>query len=293
MPKSKSKSRTPPKSKPAKPRAPHAVAKPALQYIPWHTIPLEDLNPLLQRQFVVGQEIMLARVLLKKGCIVPEHSHHNEQLTYVLEGALKFWIDGKEIVVNAGETLCIPSRICRTGPKRSKTRLTSTYSTPPRADWINKTDQYLRGKKVIRRHGLFLHFRAGCVAKSASQFPFPLHRLRQCDRRRELRISAAPIAEICSKLPIRAGPKMCRRRVSEIDLASAQAFPSPRSTSAASGAFANCSERQNREQAVITLREGNTPLYELPHCARITGVPRLFAQASRLESRPARSKIRA
>src|ERR1700745_505942 len=80
----------------------------ALQYIPWHTIPLEDLNPLLQRQFVFGKEIMLARVLLKKGCIVPEHSHHNEQLTYFVDGALKFWIDGKEIVVSACEGLTIP-----------------------------------------------------------------------------------------------------------------------------------------------------------------------------------------
>ena len=56
----------------------HAAATAALQYVPWTSVPLEDLNPLLQRQFVVGQEIMLARVLLKKGCIVPEHSHHNE-----------------------------------------------------------------------------------------------------------------------------------------------------------------------------------------------------------------------
>ena len=61
----------------------------------WSSIELEDLNPLLQRQFVVGQEIMVARVLLKKGCIVPLHSHHNEQVTYILEGALKFWIDGR------------------------------------------------------------------------------------------------------------------------------------------------------------------------------------------------------
>jgi len=78
----------------------HAAGSASLQYIPWHTIPLEELNPLLQRQFVVGQEIMVARVLLKKGCIVPEHSHHNEQLTYILDGALKFWIDGREIVVH-------------------------------------------------------------------------------------------------------------------------------------------------------------------------------------------------
>ena len=58
----------------------------------------------------------MARVLMKKGCIVPLHSHHNEQVTYILEGALKFWIDGKEIVVNAGEVLTIP-RTCRTRRK--------------------------------------------------------------------------------------------------------------------------------------------------------------------------------
>ena len=124
----------------------HAATAGALQYIPWRTVELEDLNPLLQRQFVVGQEIMLARVLLKKGCIVPEHSHHNEQLTYIVEGALKFWIDGREIVVNAGEVLCIPARM----PHKAEA-LTDTVDldvfNPPRADWINKTDQYLRGQK--------------------------------------------------------------------------------------------------------------------------------------------------
>ena len=124
----------------------HAASPSTLQYIPWDTVPLEDLNPLLQRQFVVGQEIMLARVLLKKGCIVPEHSHHNEQLTYILEGALKFWIDGKEIVVHAGETLCIPSHVPHKAEALEDTVDLDVFA-PPRADWINKTDQYLRGEK--------------------------------------------------------------------------------------------------------------------------------------------------
>lgn len=124
----------------------HAASPAALQYIPWHTIPLEDLNPLLQRQFVVGQEIMLARVLLKKGCIVPEHSHHNEQLTYVLDGALKFWIDGKEIVVHSGEVLSIPSNMPHKAEALEDTVDLDVFA-PPRIDWINKTDQYLRDKK--------------------------------------------------------------------------------------------------------------------------------------------------
>ena len=82
--------------------------KAELRHIPWSSVEVEALNPLLGRHFVVGQNVMLARVLLKKGCVVPEHSHHNEQITYVLAGALKFWIDGKEIVVHEGEVLTIP-----------------------------------------------------------------------------------------------------------------------------------------------------------------------------------------
>jgi quercetin dioxygenase-like cupin family protein len=124
----------------------HGAGAPQLQYVPWHRIPLEDLNPLLQRQFVIGQEIMLARVLLKKGCIVPEHSHHNEQLTYVLDGALKFWIDGQEIVVHSGEVLCIPANMPHKAEALEDTVDLDVFS-PPRADWINKTDEYLRGEK--------------------------------------------------------------------------------------------------------------------------------------------------
>jgi quercetin dioxygenase-like cupin family protein len=146
----KPKSATPTKTKAPSSALSETVSKsskPAvLQYIPWHTIPLEELNPLLQRQFVVGQEIMVARVLLKKGCIVPEHSHHNEQLTYILDGALKFWIDGKEIVVHAGEVLCIPANMPHKAEAVEDTVDLDVF-TPPRADWINSTDQYLRKVK--------------------------------------------------------------------------------------------------------------------------------------------------
>jgi quercetin dioxygenase-like cupin family protein len=117
-----------------------------LKYVPWTSIGLEDLNPLLQRQFVVGHDIMVARVLMKKGCIIPWHSHHNEQFTYVLEGALKFWIDGKEIMVSAGEVLTIPPHMPHKAEAMMDTVDLDVFN-PPRADWINKTDQYLRGGK--------------------------------------------------------------------------------------------------------------------------------------------------
>ncbi|HSY98747.1 MAG TPA: cupin domain-containing protein [Terriglobales bacterium] len=117
-----------------------------MKHTAWNSVELEDLNPLLQRHFIVGQNVMVARVLLKRGCIVPEHSHHNEQITYILEGALRFWIDGKEIVVNAGEVLTIPPHMPHKAEAVEDTVDLDIFS-PPRADWINKTDKYLRGGK--------------------------------------------------------------------------------------------------------------------------------------------------
>jgi quercetin dioxygenase-like cupin family protein len=118
-------------------------SKPEVKYIPWDTVPIESLNPLLGRQFVVGQDIMVARVLLKKGCIVPLHSHHNEQITYILEGALKFWIDGKEIVVHGGEVLTIPPHMPHKAEALEDTVDLDVFN-PPRHDWISGTDAYLR-----------------------------------------------------------------------------------------------------------------------------------------------------
>ena len=118
-------------------------AKAQLRHIPWETVELEQLNPLLQRQFVVGRDIMVARVLMKKGCIVPEHRHINEQVTYILDGALKFWIDGKEIVVNAGEVLTIPSNMPHKAEALADTIDLDVF-TPPRRDWMERDDRYLR-----------------------------------------------------------------------------------------------------------------------------------------------------
>lgn len=137
------KSKTKAKRKPA-PKM-KGTQKTRLQYIPWSTVPIEDLNPLLQRHFVVGQNIMLARVLLRKGCVVPEHSHPNEQVTYILEGALKFWIDGKEIVVSEGEVLTIPPHMPHKAEALADTVDLDVFN-PPREDWLNKNDDYLRGK---------------------------------------------------------------------------------------------------------------------------------------------------
>jgi len=134
------------KSKSSKTVRTSKTKKPQLQHLSWKSVALENLNPLLKRHFIVGENIMLARVLLKKGCIVPEHSHHNEQITYILDGALKFWIDGKEIIVGTGEVLTIPPHMPHKAEALMDTVDLDVFN-PPRADWIDKTDAYLRGKK--------------------------------------------------------------------------------------------------------------------------------------------------
>ena len=116
----------------------------AVYHIRWDEMPIESLNPLLDRQLAVGDQMMVARVIMKKGCVVPLHSHFNEQVTHVQSGVLHFTIDCKEITVRAGEFLCIPPNVPHTAIALEDT-IDIDIFTPPRADWLNKTDQYLRG----------------------------------------------------------------------------------------------------------------------------------------------------
>ena len=115
-----------------------------LQYTSFRTIPIDHLNPLIDRQFVYGERTMLARLTLRRGAIVPRHSHENEQITYIVEGALRFTLgDGRVITVSAGELLVIPSNLPHAAEALEDTIDIDVFA-PPRADWIAGTDAYLR-----------------------------------------------------------------------------------------------------------------------------------------------------
>ncbi|MFN2578993.1 MAG: cupin domain-containing protein [Pyrinomonadaceae bacterium] len=114
----------------------------------WTDMPAEPLSDLLSRKLITGDRMMLAHVYLKKGCVVPRHSHDNEQITYILEGGLRFWIGGDEaqvIDVLAGEVLQIPSGVQHKAEALEDTLDVDIFS-PPRQDWLDKTDDYLRKK---------------------------------------------------------------------------------------------------------------------------------------------------
>jgi quercetin dioxygenase-like cupin family protein len=115
-----------------------------LQHASFNTMPTEKLNPLIDRQMIYGERSMLARIILRKGALVPRHSHDNEQITYILEGALRFTLgDGEVITVSAGETLVIPSNLPHQAEALEDTVDLDVFC-PPRADWIAGTDSYLR-----------------------------------------------------------------------------------------------------------------------------------------------------
>ena len=112
----------------------------------WDEMPKEKVSAMLDRRLVTGDRIMLAHVYLKKGCVVPRHQHENEQITYILEGALRFWIgedDKVERVIRAGEVLHIPSNVWHKAEALEDTLDVDVFS-PPRQDWLEKSDAYLR-----------------------------------------------------------------------------------------------------------------------------------------------------
>ena len=112
----------------------------------WTDLPRERVNDLLDRRLITGERMMLAQVYLKRGCLVPMHQHENEQLTYILEGALEFTLGtdrARKVVVRAGEVLVIPSNLPHEAVALEDTLDVDVFS-PPRQDWLDKTDAYLR-----------------------------------------------------------------------------------------------------------------------------------------------------
>jgi len=109
----------------------------SVTYYRWDDMPKERVSPTLERRLITGERMMLAHVYLAKGCIVPRHSHDNEQITYILEGALKFEIEGKEIVVAKGEVLRIPSNVPHSARSVNGPARALDIFHPIREDWAS------------------------------------------------------------------------------------------------------------------------------------------------------------
>jgi quercetin dioxygenase-like cupin family protein len=105
----------------------------------WDEIALEKVTEMVSRKIVIGEREMMAQVYLKRGCLVPMHSHDSEQMTYILQGALKFLVGGEEITVREGEVLHIPSSIEHQAEALEDTFELDVFS-PIRKDWLASTE---------------------------------------------------------------------------------------------------------------------------------------------------------
>lgn len=119
------------------------------RHVRWDDLPKEKLTDYLDRRIISGEKAMVTHVYMKKGCVVPMHHHENEQLTYVLEGTLRFWIgteDAGPIDVRAGDVLVLPANVPHKAEALEDT-LDVDFFAPPRQDWLDGTDSYLRHQK--------------------------------------------------------------------------------------------------------------------------------------------------
>ena len=118
---------------------------PNVRHFVWEGMEREKVTDVISRRVISGEKAMLAQIYLEKGAVVPTHSHENEQITYLLEGALKFWIgeEREEIVLRAGEVLHIPSNVPHQAEALEDCLDVDVFS-PPRQDWLDGTDDYFR-----------------------------------------------------------------------------------------------------------------------------------------------------
>ncbi len=116
------------------------------QHYNWEKMPREALNDKISRRIITGTDMMIAHVYFKAGGVAPKHSHHNEQITYILKGALRFLLgeaQDQEVTVRAGEVIAIPPHLPHSAIALEDTLDVDIFN-PPRQDWLDGTDAYLR-----------------------------------------------------------------------------------------------------------------------------------------------------
>jgi quercetin dioxygenase-like cupin family protein len=105
----------------------------------WDEIALEKITEMVSQKIIAGEREMMAQIYLKRGALVPMHAHESEQMTYVLQGSLKFFIGGEELIVREGDVLHIPS-----GTPHQAEALEDTFEldvfSPVRADWLRDSE---------------------------------------------------------------------------------------------------------------------------------------------------------
>ena len=114
---------------------------PSVRLHRWDEIALEKVTEMMSQKIITGEREMLAQIYLKRGALIPRHSHESEQMTYILQGALRFLVGSEEVTVREGEVLHIPANVAHQAEALEDTFELDVFS-PIRHDWLNHTDDY-------------------------------------------------------------------------------------------------------------------------------------------------------
>ncbi len=116
-----------------------------MKHINWDKVPAEKLNDKFVRKLAWDGKIMIGQTLVEKGYVVPLHAHDNQQVTFVTSGVWRFKLEGRTVEVGPNEMIFIPANVPHTA-EALETLVAYDVFTPPREDWINGDDAYLRAK---------------------------------------------------------------------------------------------------------------------------------------------------
>lgn len=117
-----------------------------LNKINWNDVPSEEVTPQMHRKIVAGEKLMIAKMKFGDGFRVPLHSHENEQITEVISGTIRFWFgDNREqqMDLHAGEMVVIPPNLPHEALMIGAVEEIDHWA-PPRQDWLDGTDDYLK-----------------------------------------------------------------------------------------------------------------------------------------------------
>ncbi|MFT3741549.1 MAG: cupin domain-containing protein [Gammaproteobacteria bacterium] len=105
-------------------------------------MPIEQLSDKISRQYIYSGQSMLVKWIFKKGAVVPLHHHVNEQITWITEGSVRVYSQGKEYTVKAGEVIIFPPHVPHEFLALEDT-IDIDFFTPVREDWITQSASYL------------------------------------------------------------------------------------------------------------------------------------------------------
>jgi quercetin dioxygenase-like cupin family protein len=95
----------------------------------------EPMEGVRMKTLTHGEKTLMAEFRVKKGGILPEHTHPHEQIGYLISGRIAFIIDGERKVAESGDSWCIHSDVPHSAEMVEDSVVIEVFS-PVREDYL-------------------------------------------------------------------------------------------------------------------------------------------------------------